>query len=101
MTSHITEGAGTEVLPTAPDKGVVDSAFSSRAVRSALLRPLRVEGAPASRPEKEVPIQAGGNRVFARRTVHALRPDRAIAPHMNFANRADETALNHLDRAPQ
>src|SRR5207237_1198317 len=86
MTRHVPEGAGPEVVPTAPLECMV---------RVFLVWPLR------SGAEPTIPIQGRRNRILARRPIQALRPNGAIAPDMQLERFADDAGLNDFDGPTQ
>src|SRR5262249_7134058 len=104
MASHIAQRAGAEILPTAPHKRMIYSALATAfasAVCSISFGPSRPVRTFWRGSKPEVPIERRRNRILARRPVHALRPNRSIAPNMHLANRADNTRLDNLDCPPQ
>ena len=84
VASHVAECAGAEVLPAAPFEGVVNI-FLERARRRAT--------------EPDVPRERIRHNVGAFGAAHALRPDGAICPDMDFADVADDAALDDFHRA--
>src|SRR6201998_4768664 len=91
---HITQCAGAKVLPTAPVKRLVDPIWIIW-IMAAYVRPHRCRSNP------NVPIQSRRNRIFSEWTIHCLRPDGAVSPHVNFMHLSDETVLNRFHRAAQ
>src|SRR6266542_3242797 len=86
VTSHVAEGAGAKILPSAPFESVISVLFVGTQRRG-------------SKPQ--VPTEAGGHRIFAGRAVDALRPDRAVAPDMQLLGFADDARLDDFDGAPE
>src|SRR5436305_8340274 len=85
MASHVAKGASAVIDPASPFEWLI----------------VWVIGALRGRPKKEIPMNVRGNRRRGSWPVHALGPDRAIAPDMNLMNRADSPALDYFDRPTQ
>ena len=94
VAGHVAQRAGTEILPATPVERLVDALLILRLART-------LERPHGSRTNPDVPIQGRGNRVFSHRTLHALRPHRAVRPHMNLVHLADEAVLDRLHGATQ
>ena len=101
VAGHVAERAGAEVLPAAPDEGMIHRAAATSAAAGGLVGPLGFVRAHGRRADPPVPIQRRGDRVRAGRPIHALRPDGPVGPHIDLPHRPDEAGLNDLDRAAQ
>src|SRR5881394_3156981 len=100
VTSHIAERTGAEIEPTAPIERRVDTLFApARRGNVGALRTHIFVRAHWGRAQPEVPFETVGDRIFARWTSDALRPDRPIAPDMDLFDGSDDAALNEFDRA--
>ena len=49
----------------------------------------------------KIPIESRRNRIFARGPINPLRPDRTIAPNVQFERLADQAGLNDFDGATE
>ena len=85
MAGHVAERAGAEVPPAAPDEVAVGAVVRTVTARS----------------EPEVEAQWRRDRLDLLGRLDALRPHRAIGPHVHLAHRADRTAAHRLDTGTQ
>src|SRR5207247_6540794 len=101
MTGHIAHGAGAKILPASPRERMINATASTSSTFVVRCRRIFFVGPHGRGTNPKIPIESRRNRVFALGPINPLRPDRTIAPNVQFERLADQAGLNDFDGATE
>src|SRR5262249_19715564 len=84
MAGHVAQGPGAKIEPTSPVERMIN---------------FLLVWAHRCRSQPQIPFEVRRHGVLPWRPANTLRPNWAVAPHIDLPTRTDEPSLNHFHRA--